>query len=324
MAAVMRLAPLLRQLLYGALTILLGAAVVFLAMRALPGDPALRIAASGGAAVTVEQLEEIRRQWGLDQPLPVQFYAFLANAARGNFGVSSYSGEAVSHIIATRLPVTLQLSAFAILFAACVGLVAGCIAAYRRGRSADYAVGTLSVLGISIPNFWFGLMLIMVFAVGLRWLPASGFVSVWSDPVGALRSMLMPTIVVGSGLAAVLMRQVRSSMVEQLSSDYVRTARSKGLSERRIVIRHALRNIYVTITSVVGLQLGSLLSGAIVAEQLFVLPGLGKGLLDAVLARDYNVVQGIALVSIVAYVAISLTCDALYVLFDPRLRRATA
>ena len=295
--------------------------MVFLAMRMLPGDVALRIAASGGAAVTPERLAEVRAEWGLDQPLPVQFVTFLSNAAQGDLGASSYNGEAVVDVIANRLPVTLQLSAFAIVFALVIGVAAGSLAAYRRSRIEDHLVGSVGVLGISIPNFWFGLMLILVFAVQLRWLPAAGFVPVWQDPVGGIRSMIMPTIMVGSGLAAVLMRQVRSSMIEQLSADYVRTARSKGLGTGRIILRHALRNTYVTITSVVGLQLGSLLSGAIVAEQLFVLPGLGKGLLDAVLARDYNVVQGIALVSIVAYVAISLTCDLLYYLFDPRLRR---
>lgn len=320
----MTLAPFLRKLLYGALTILLGAGVVFVAMRVLPGDPAMRLLAGGGQTVTVEQLEEVRRQWGLDQPLPVQFFAFLYNALQFDFGVSSHSGQPVSAIIGTRLPVTLQLAAFSIIFAAVLGVIAGTIAAYRRGRSADYVVSSISVLGISVPNFWLGLMLILVFAVNLRWLPASGFVPFFEDPIGAIRSMLMPTIVVGSGLAAMLMRQVRSSMIEQLSADYVRTARSKRLSEPRVVVRHALRNTYVTITSVVGLQLGSLLSGAIVAEQLFVIPGLGKGLLDAVLARDYNVVQAIALISIVAYVLISLVCDALYYFFDPRLRRSAA
>jgi peptide/nickel transport system permease protein len=194
------------------------------------------------------------------------------------------------------------------------------IAAVRRGSLADYGGSLAALLGLSIPNFWFGLVLILVFAVALGVLPASGFVPFFEDPLDNLRRMIMPAIVLGTGLAAVIMRQTRASMLESLGSDYVRTARAKGLRDRSVVGSHALRNSLITVVTLVGLQLGALISGAVVTEQVFVLPGFGKLTVDSVFQRDYPLIQGVVLVAAFGYVVVNLLVDILYSLIDPRIR----
>jgi peptide/nickel transport system permease protein len=226
----------------------------------------------------------------------------------------------VRDTIVHALPVTLQLAAFAITIAVLIGIGTGVVAAVRRRTPAEWAANSVALLGLSVPNFWFGLMLVLVFAIAYPILPASGFVSVFEDPVQSFRHLLLPAIVLGTGLAAVIMRQTRSAMLEALSADYVRTARAKGLDGPRVVLGHALRNSLIVVVTIVGLQLGVLISGAVVTEQIFVLPGFGKLTLDAVFTRDYPMIQGVVLVTTTAYIGINLVVDLLYSVIDPRIR----
>jgi peptide/nickel transport system permease protein len=226
----------------------------------------------------------------------------------------------VAQTIRHALPVTLQLAVFAITVGVLIGIGAGVIAAVRRRSAAEWGANTVALLGLSVPSFWLGLMAVLVFAIAFPVLPASGFVSVFADPVESFRHLLMPAVVLGSGLAAVVMRQTRSAMLEALSADYVRTARAKGLGGAQVVLGHALRNSLIVVTTIVGLQLGALISGAVVTEQIFVLPGFGKLIVDAVFTRDYPLIQGVVLVTATAYIGINLLVDLLYSAIDPRIR----
>ncbi len=309
----------LRRLGAAALVVFLGSLVVFLGVRALPGDPALALSGEDRDPVA---LAAIRHQFGLDQPVPVQFVRYVGNALQGNLGQSARNGLGVGRIIVERLPVTLELSLLAILVAVAVGLPLGIFAAVRRGGVLDSISSVFGLVGLSIPNFWLGLLLILGLTVQIHVLPASGFVSFFSDPVENLRHLILPASVLGVQLAAVLMRQMRSAMLESLSADYVRTARAKGLSERQVIGVHALRNSLVTVVTVLGLQLGALISGAVITEQIFVIPGFGKLLVDSVFSRDYPVVQGAVLVAVIGYVAVNLLVDLTYSYLNPRIRVA--
>ena len=309
----------LRRLGAAALVVFLGSLVVFLGVRALPGDPALALSGEDRDPVA---LAAIRHQFGLDQPVPVQFVKYVGNALQGNLGQSARNGLGVGRIIVERLPVTLELSLLAVLVAVAVGLPLGIFAAVRRGGVLDSISSVFGLVGLSIPNFWLGLLLILGLTVQIHVLPASGFVSFFSDPVENLRHLILPASVLGVQLAAVLMRQMRSAMLESLSADYVRTARAKGLSERQVIGVHALRNSLVTVVTVLGLQLGALISGAVITEQIFVIPGFGKLLVDSVFSRDYPVVQGAVLVAVIGYVAVNLLVDLTYSYLNPRIRVA--
>jgi peptide/nickel transport system permease protein len=291
--------------------------VVFLGVRALPGDPARALAGEESDPAT---LAEIRSSFGLDQPVPVQYFRYVANALSGDLGRSSRTGLPVAQSIGHALPVTLQLAVFAIAVAALIGIGAGVVAAIRRRSASEWAANSVALLGLSVPNFWFGLMAVLVFAIAFPILPASGFVSVFEDPVQSFRHLLMPAVVLGSALSAVIMRQTRSAMLEALSTDYVRTARAKGLGSAQVVFGHALRNSLIVVVTIVGLQLGALISGAVVTEQIFVLPGFGKLTIDAVFTRDYPMIQGVVLVTATAYITINLLVDFLYSVIDPRVR----
>jgi peptide/nickel transport system permease protein len=225
----------------------------------------------------------------------------------------------VAHTIVTRIPITLELAFLSMLVATVVGIPAGVIAAVRRGKPEDYAATTGALVGLSVPHFWLGLLFIIWFAVDLHWLPASGYVGL-GHPIANLEHMIMPAIVLGTGLAAVLMRQMRSSMLESLGTDYVRTARAKGLSERQVVGRHALRNSLITITTLIGLQLGALISGAVITESIFGIAGFGRLTIEAVNQRDYALIQGVVLVAAVGYVIVNLLVDIVYSLLNPRIR----
>jgi peptide/nickel transport system permease protein len=308
---------LIPRLIESAITFVLVTIVVFIGIRALPGDPARALA---GEESDPETLAEIRRSFGLDQPLPVQYVRYVGNALQGDLGRSSRTGLPVVSTIGHALPVTLQLATFAILVAALIGIGAGVIAAVRRRGPAEWAANGVALFGLSVPSFWLGLMGILLFAVAYPVLPASGFVSVFDDPLQSFEHLLMPALVLGSGLAAVIMRQTRSAMIEALNTDYVRTARAKGLGSVQVVLRHALRNSLIVVTTIVGLQLGGLISGAVVTEQIFVLPGFGKLILDAVFTRDYPMIQGVVLVTATAYIGINLLVDLLYSVIDPRVR----
>ncbi|MEJ3654733.1 ABC transporter permease [Actinomycetes bacterium KLBMP 9759] len=312
---------LLNRLWQSALTLLLASIVVFLGVRALPGDPALAFA---GEERDPASLAAIRERFGFDQPLFVQFWKFLTAALSGDLGDSTRTGIPVTSMIGSALPVTIQLSVLALLVAVLVGGATGVLAAVRRGRPAEWFANAVSLIGLSVPNFWLGLIAIIYLAVGFGWFPASGFVPFFDDPVANLHHLVLPALVLGSGLAAVVMRQTRSAMLESLGADYIRTARAKGLSPRAVVGSHALRNSLVVVVTIVGLQLGALISGAVVTERIFALPGFGKMTVDAVFQRDYPVIQGVVLVTASAYVLINFLVDLAYSLIDPRIRVAGA
>jgi len=302
-------------------TLLLTTIVVFLGVRALPGDPALALA---GEDRTPEALQAIRVEYGLDQPVPVQFLRFVGNALQGDLGTSVRTGLPVNAMIGTALPVTLELALLAIVIAVVVGVGSGVVAAARRGRPAEWVANGVALLGLSVPHFWLGLVAILYLSVATGLFPASGFVPLLEDPVDNLHHLVLPAVILGTGLAAVIMRQTRSSMLDVLSTDYIRTAYAKGLGPRAVIGRHALRNSLIVVVTIVGLQLGALISGAVVTEQIFGLPGFGKLTIDAVFQRDYPVIQAVVLITATAYILINLAVDLLYSLIDPRIRVAGA
>ena len=311
----------LRRLLESAVTLVLASFVVFLGVHALPGDPARTLAGEESDPATVEA---IRHAYGLDRSLPVQYATYVRKAITGDLGRSPRTGIPVADSIRHALPVTLQLATFAIVIAILIGILAGVVASVRRRTPAEWGANAVSLLGLSVPNFWFGQMAILLLAIAYPVFPASGFVSVFDDPVQSFRHLLLPAVVLGSTLAAVIMRQTRSAMLDALTADYVRTARAKGLGGRQVVFGHALRNSLIVVVTVVGLQLGGLISGAVVTEQVFVLPGFGKLTIDAVFPRDYPMIQGVALVTATAYILINLLVDLLYSVIDPRIRVGSA
>ncbi|MEU1687809.1 ABC transporter permease [Micromonospora sp. NPDC005707] len=308
---------LLTRAWHSALTLLLSTVVVFLGVRALPGDPALALA---GEDRSPEALEAIRHHYGLDQPLPIQFAQYVERVVQGDFGVSIRTGIPVSSMLTTALPVTVELSLLAILLATALGVGAGVLAAVRRGRPAEWLANGLALVGLSVPHFWLGLLAILYLSVAAGLFPASGFVPLLQDPAGNLHHIILPAVILGTGLAAIIMRQTRSAMLEALSSDHVRTAKAKGLRPRAVITRHALRNSLIVVVTIVGLQLGGLISGAVVTEQIFGLPGFGKMTIDAVFQRDYPVIQAVVLLTATAYIVINFLVDLLYSVIDPRIR----
>jgi peptide/nickel transport system permease protein len=301
------------------ITLLLASVVVFLGVHALPGDPALALSGQEGAR-NPELLAEIRERYGLDRPLPVQYGAWLTQIVQGDLGQSIRTRLPVNEMVADRIPITIQLAGWSLLFSIAIGIPFGVVAAVRRGKLPDHLGTAFALTGMSVPNFWVGLILITVFAVKLQVLPASGFVPFTVDPVENLRHLLLPAIVLGTGLAAVIMRQTRSSMIQTLSDDFIRTARAKGISELAVVLRHGLRNSMLTVVTIIGLQLGVLIAGSVVTEQIFLIPGFGKLIIEAVTTRDYPVIQAVALLSAAAYIVVNFAVDVLYTVLNPRVR----
>jgi peptide/nickel transport system permease protein len=308
-----------RRVLIAIPTLFLVSLFVFALQRALPGDPFLVIAGEERDPEVIARLREIYR---MDDPIVVQFFAWLGQVLQGDFGRSLRTGEPVLTLILQKLPVTIQLATASIIVALVIGLPAGIIAARRKGTIVDYSASALALSGLSIPNFWLGIMLILVVAVELKWLPASGFESIFVDPKAAIERLIMPAFVLGGGLSAFIMRHTRSAMLEVLRSDYVRTARAKGLDEQTVVNRHALRNALIPIITLSTLLFGELLAGAVLTEQVFTIPGFGKLIVDAVFNRDYGVVQGVVLCSALGFILMNLLADVLYILANPRLRNA--
>ncbi len=306
-----------RRILVAIPTLFLVALMVFALQRALPGDPFLVIA---GEERDPEVIARLRAIYRLDDPIVVQFFAWLGQVLQGDFGRSLRTGEPVLGLIAQKLPVTLQLAVASILVAIAIGIPVGILAARNKGTAIDYSASALALSGLSIPNFWLGIMLILVVSVELKWLPASGYESIFVDPKAAIERLIMPAFVLGGGLAAFIMRHTRSAMLEVLRSDYVRTARAKGLDENTVVNRHALRNALVPIITLSTLLFGELLAGAVLTEQVFTIPGFGKLIVDAVFNRDYGVVQGVVLCTAIGFILMNLLADILYVLVNPRLR----
>ena len=313
---------LVRRAFISAVTLLLISLIVFAGVRMIPGDPARVLA---GTDADAAGLEEIREKYGLNAPLPLQYVRWLGLAVRGDLGESIRTRQSVAGTVAIKLPITVELACLSLLVAIAIAIPAGVIAAVRRNTPWDVLASGLSLCGVSVPNFWLGIMLILLVSVRLGWLPASGFVPLAEDPVANLKRMLMPALVLGTGLAAVLMRQTRNAMIEVLSADYVRTARAKGLAQAAVVVRHALRNGLIPVVTILGLQMGALMSGAVVTEQIFVLPGFGRLIVEAVFTRDYPLVQGVVLITASSYVLINLLVDVSYTVLNPRIRiRGTA
>ena len=300
-------------------TLLLVSILVFCLQQLMPGDPALVLA---GEERDPEVLEQIRRELWLDRSLPVQYLHWIGNVLQGDLGFSWRIRQPVTELVATKLPVTLQLAGMAFIIAVCIGVPLGVLSAVKKNTVWDYLANGFGLAGLSTPNFWLGIMLILLVSVHLGWLPPSGYVPLTEDWRQSLATTIMPAFVLGNAISAVLMRHTRSAMLTALEQDYVRTARSKGVRESGVVIRHALRNALVPVVTLGALELGTLLSGAVLTEQVFSIPGFGKMIVDAVFNRDYPVVQGVVLVTATVYVLLNLAADVLYVLINPRLRGA--
>ena len=283
--------------------------MVFLLVHIVPGDPVQQMLGEGARA---EDMQQLRRALGLDLPLHVQYGRYLAGLLQGNWGQSFRFQTPVLRVVLERYPATITLALTGLLICAAIGIPAGVLAAHRRGHAADRAVGFFTLLGLSVPNFALGPVLILLFSIQLGWLPVSGK----EGPA----SLVLPGITLGAALAAILTRTVRSSMIEELSSDYVRTARAKGLPESAVLFRHAFRNALIPIVTILGLQFGTLLAGTIVTETIFSWPGLGRLTVQAIQARDYPLLQGCILVIAFSYVVVNLLTDFIYALADPRIR----
>jgi len=285
--------------------------LIFSLQHLLPGDPALVMA---GEERDPNVIAHIRAQYRLDQPVPVQYVYWVKGVLSGDFGESLRIKVPVRDLIAQKLPVTMQLASMAIVIALLIGIPAGIVSAVKKGTIWDYGANLFSLWGISTPNFWLGIMLIFLFSIELGWLPLS---ENWR---ASLASTIMPAFVLGNAIAAILMRHTRSAMLQVLESDYVRTARAKGLSERSVILKHAMRNALTPVITLGALELGTLLSGAVLTEQIFSIPGFGKLIVDAVFNRDYAVVQGVVLVTATIYITLNLIADIAYILVNPRLR----
>ncbi|HET7097218.1 MAG TPA: ABC transporter permease [Casimicrobiaceae bacterium] len=291
--------------------------LIFGLQQLLPGDPAMVLAGEERDPTVIAHL---RQKLHLDEPLPMRYLHWVNGVVHGDFGESLRIQKPVLALILEKLPVTLELALIAIVIALAIGIPAGIVSAVRRNSAWDYAANAVALWGLSTPNFWLGIMLILLFSVTLGWLPASGFVSPFDDLKANLASLIMPAFVLGNAIAAVLMRHTRSAMLQVLSSDYVRTARAKGLPERGVILKHALRNALIPVITLGALELGTLLSGAVLTEQVFTIPGFGKLIVDAVFNRDYAVVQGVVLFTATAYITLNLIADIAYVIVNPQIR----
>jgi peptide/nickel transport system permease protein len=308
---------LLRRLLEAIPTLFVVSLTVFSLTRILPGDPVRLLL---GEQPDPRAAEELRRALGLDRPLAVQFGNWLLSTIQGDLGRSIKDSTPVSKLIGEKLPTTIELTIFAMVISIAIGVPAGLLAATNRGKWLDGIVTSGSLIGVSIPNFFLGILLIYLFSVRLRWIPPSGYVEPWVDLPKNLLLMVLPALTLGTGLAGALARFTRNSVLEVLSQDYIRTALAKGLSERTVLFKHALRNAAIPILTVMGLQLGSLLGGAVVTEQIFSIPGFGRLVVDAVLTRDFPVLQGVVLVAAIGIFLVNLLVDVFYALVDPRIR----
>lgn len=309
----------LKKLYVTALTLLGVSVIAFFLMRAVPGD---FIDSQLGQFYTEQRAAELREQYGLGRPVVVQYGQWLAGVFRGDLGESTYARQPVTTTVIQHLPITPQLASMAMLFALVTGIPLGIFAAIRQGKWLDYACSSLGVLGVSVPNFWLATLLILVFSYHLGWLPSGGvYVSPGEDLAQNLRIMLLPTIALGTAVAAVIMRMTRSSMLEVIGQDYVRTARAKGLAPQVVIVRHALRNAMIPILTITAIQAGYLLGGSIVIEFVFNLPGIGMLVYRSAEDRDYFLLQAVILLIATSFIVINLAVDLVYGLLDPRLRK---
>jgi len=293
---------------------------IFALQQLMPGDPALILAGEerGDPAV----LAQIRAELMLDRPLLEQYAHWLWRLLHGDFGFSWRIRVPVGELLLDKLPVTAQLASMSFVIGVAIGVPAGVISAVAKDKPLDWLMNAVALFGISMPNFWLGIMMILLFSVQLGWLPPSGYVPLWEDPWQSLATTIMPAFVLGTGVASVLMRHTRAAMLGALEQDYIRTARAKGVVERSVIARHALRNALIPVVTLGTIEFGRLLAGAVLTEQIFSIPGFGKLVVDAVFNRDYPVVQGVVLATALIFVALSLVADILYMLINPRLRAA--
>jgi peptide/nickel transport system permease protein len=308
---------LLRRIALIVPTLFIVSLLIFGLQQLLPGDPATALAGEDRDPAVIAFL---RQRYHLDEPLPVRYALWVEGVARGDLGESIRIKRPVLDLIKEKLPVTGELAVMALLIALAIGLPAGVIAAAKSGTAIDYGASMAALWGLSMPNFWLGILLILLFSVELGLLPASGFVSPAESLKQNLLTLIMPAFVLGNAIAAVMMRHTRSAMLQVLSADFVRTARAKGLPEIWVILRHALRNALIPVITLGALEFGQLLSGAVLTEQVFTIPGFGKLIVDAVFNRDYAVVQGVVLFTAFTYILLNLFADIAYVVLNPRLR----
>lgn len=308
----------LRRLVHSLFVVWGCATLVFLLMRAIPGDPVIQML---GQEYTPQAAINLRRKLGLDQPLYVQYVKWMGNTLRGDFGNSIATRESVSNMIAGAFPKTMSITLMSFLIAVAIALPAGIISALKKNTALDYISGVVAFIGVSMPGFWFGIILILIFAVKFQLLPALGYASPGQDGIVAwFKHIILPSLAIGMGYAAILTRFVRSGLLEVLNQDYIRTARAKGLYERAVIARHALRNALIPVITVAGIQLAALLSGAVVTETVFSIRGLGRILVGAIFDKDYPVVQGVILLVAVIFISANFVVDMLYAYLDPRIR----
>ncbi|CAH0342528.1 ABC transporter permease [Rhizobium sp. CECT 9324] len=306
-----------KRLLVAIPTLLIVSIFVFSLQKLLPGDPILAMA---GEERDPQVIEFLREKYRLNDPVIYQYGYWIANVLQGDFGISLRTNQPVLELIGEKLPVTIQLAIMSMIFAFVIGVPMGILAAVKKNTVIDYIANIVALSGLSIPNFWLGIMLILLVSVKLGWLPASGYESIFVDPVRSIETMIMPAFVLGTALAATLMRHTRSAMLSVMKSDYIRTARAKGLSERVVILSHTFRNALLPIVTLSALLFGELLAGAVLTEQIFTIPGFGKLIVDAVFNRDYAVVQGVVLCTAVGFILMNLVADVLYVILNPRMR----
>ena len=306
-----------KRLLIAIPTIIVISMFVFSLQKLLPGDPALIMA---GEQRDPAAIAYYRAKYHLMDPIPTQYIYWINDMAHGDFGMSLRTSQPVLTLIGQKLPVTIQLAVMSMFLALAIGIPTGILSAVKKGSVTDYIANVVALSGLSIPNFWLGIMMILLFSVKLGWLPASGYVSLFDDPIQSLRTMLMPSLVLGAMIASAFMRHARSAMLAVLKTDYVRTARAKGLREYVVILKHAFRNALIPVVTVAALIFGELLAGAVLTEQVFTIPGFGKLIVDAVFNRDYAVVQGVVLCTAVLFILMNLIADVFYVLLNPRLR----
>lgn len=309
----------IRRLAQAIPVLLLASIAVFLILRLIPGDPADTIA---GENATPEDVARIREQLGLADPVPIQYINWMGDLLRGDLGVSIRTGVPVSELLQLSLPPTLELAFASYIIALVIGIPLGTIAGVRPRSFWDWGLSFYTIGTLGIPNFLLGVLLLWGFSVSLGWFPASGRVSFFDDPLGSLEYLALPALALGSGLAAVLARYTRTTVQQAMGQDYIRTARAKGLSSSTIVVRHALRNSMIPIITIVALQVGNIMAGAVVIERVFTRPGLGRLVVDAIQNRDYLIVQSTLIILVVIFVAMNLLADLAYGLLDPRVRRA--
>jgi peptide/nickel transport system permease protein len=308
-----------RRAVWTILAVLGVSVLIFILVRLLPGNIVDIIAGTEGQLGRAQRAA-VLKEFGLDQPLPVQYFRWIGSMLQGNFGWSFRTGQPVATLIASRLPITIELALLALLSVAVVGIPLGVAASISRSVRVRTLVQIIGVLGLSLPNFWIAILLIIGASTLFGWLPAIIYVPPWTDPWVNLQQMFLPVLSLGLGLSAVVVRMTRSSMLEVLGQDFIRVARAKGLATRAVLLRHALRNALIPIITVLGLQMGFLLGGVVITEQIFGLPGLGWTLLNGVYQRDYPVVQGTVMVFAVTFVLVNLFVDLLYTYLDPRIR----